>query len=251
MPTLYRRDVRVRRDLLVLGAVAAALLVAIVAFAASTTVTNRSSSPTPTATPASERDLFGGSLEPRVRYRTRAFEPMLSFVPGDTEWLARDTTSPDYLLIERRNRTGQPGGEYPGRAWLVFSRLPTLYAPRRAGPIVAPANLYAWMRRHPDLTVGPRRQVVVAGRAGYRFTERVRFRRPARFPATCIRLDVACTAIAPNRGLLNGARMHTFVLQMSDPYPLVIDVIGLGSRDLDEIEAPAAEVLRTLRVDAR
>jgi len=38
VPTLYGRGVRVRRDLLILGAAAAAVLVAIVAFAASNTV---------------------------------------------------------------------------------------------------------------------------------------------------------------------------------------------------------------------
>jgi hypothetical protein len=244
--------VRVRRDLLVLGAVAAALLVGIVVFAASTTVTTQTERATPTATPASERDLFGGSLEARVRYSTRALQPPLSFVPGDSEWLARDTTSADYLLIERRNRTGQPGGEYPGRAWLVFSRLPTLYAPRRAGAVArAPADLYAWMRRHPDLEVGPRRDVVVAGIEGYVFPSHVRFGRrgePTVFPAVCIRLDVPCTAIAPNRALLKGSRMRTFVLDRPDPYPLVIDVIGLTRRDLADLEIPAGEVLRTLRV---
>jgi hypothetical protein len=239
--------VRVRRDLLVLGAVAAALLVAIVAFAASTTVTNRSSSPTPTATPASERDLFGGSLEPRVRYRTRAFEPMLSLVPGDTEWLARDTTSPDYLLLERRNRNGQPGGEYPGRSWLAFSRLPVVYGPGRGSEIAAPADLYSWMRRHPDLEVGARDSALIAHVPGDAFTVRVRFRRPAVFAPMCIVPTNACTAIAPNRSLVNGMRMRTIVLR-TEPDPIVIDVVGLTRRDLEKVEAPAARVLRTLRI---
>ena len=244
---------RVRRDQLVLGAVAAALLVAIVAFAASSSSVRTDGTPTPTATPASDRDLFGGSLEPRVRYHTRALTPPLSFVVGDSEWLARDTTSADYLLIERRNRTGQPGGEYPGRAWLVFSRLPTVYAPRQRGAVTpAPADLYAWMRRHPDLQVGPRQDVVVAGIKGYVFSSRVRFGRlgePTVFPAVCIRLDVPCSALAPNRALLEGSRMRTFVLEEPDPYPLVIDVIGLRGRDLDDLELPAGEVLRTLQID--
>ena len=70
------------------------------------------------------------------------------------------------------------------------------------------------------------------------------------FPAVCIRLDVPCTGIAPNRALLNGSRMRTFVLDEPDVYPLVIDLIGLRSRDLDDIEIPAGEVLRTLDVEA-
>jgi hypothetical protein len=242
--------VRVRRDQLVLGAAAAALLVAIVAFAASSGVKTEPARPTPTATPASERDLFGGSLEPRVRYKTRAFVPPLSFVVADAEWLARDTTSADYVLLERRDRTGQPGGEYPGRSWLAVSRLPLVYDPASGQPIVAPAHLYSWMRRHPDLEVGRREQATVADVRGYTFTVRVRFRRPAVFPPVCIRLDVACTAIAPNRSLLNGARMRTFVLRAPDGGPLLIDLIGLTPRDLEALEDPAAAVLGSLRIGA-
>jgi hypothetical protein len=68
--------VRVRRDQLVLGAVAAAVLAVIVAFAASSGV---KTAPRPTPTPTGDRPLFGGSLEPGVRYRTRSFFPPLSF----------------------------------------------------------------------------------------------------------------------------------------------------------------------------
>jgi len=234
------------------GAVATALLVAIVVFAASTGgVEGGSATPTPTATPESQRDLFGGSLEPRVRFRTREFVPPLSFVVGDTEWLARDTTSADYVLIERRNRTGQPGGEYPGRSWLSFSRLPLVYETRHGTAIEAPADLYAWMRRHPDLDVGRREPATIAGVRGYVFTAHVGFQRPAVFPAVCIRPDVPCTAIAPNRSLLKGAWMETYVLRMPDGLPLVIDVTGLRRRDLNEVEVPAGELLRTLRFDDR
>lgn len=241
-----------RREQVVLGAVAAAVLVAIVAFAASSGVQTETPRPTPTPTAAPrERELFGGTLEPGVRYRTRALVPALSFAVGDTEWLARDTTAPDYLLLERRIRTGQPGGEYPGRSWLVFSRLPVVYDPRRGRQIVAPAELYAWMRRHPDLEVGAQNPAVVARVPGYRFTSHVRFRRPAVFAPVCMVPSVACTAMAPNRFLLNGARMRTIVLQTSDSDPLVIDLIGLAPRDFEALEEPAAAVLRSLRIGVR
>ena len=241
-----------RREQVVLGAVAAAVLAAIVVFAASSGVEPGQPTPTPSPTPRPtferERELFGGSLEPGVRYRTRALVPALSFEVADTEWLARDTTAPNYLLLERRIRTGQPGGEYPGRSWLAFSRLPVVYDPRRGRQIAAPADLYEWMRRHPDLAVGRREPATVAAVPGYRFSVHVRFRRPAVFAPTCIRPDVACTAIAPNRFLLNGARMRTIVLHTSDGDPLVIDLTGLAPRDLDALEGPAAAVLRSLLI---
>jgi hypothetical protein len=233
------------------SAVAAAILVAIVAFAASGGVqSDTPPAPTPAPAPPRERPLFGGSLEPGVRYDSRAFVPKLSFVAADTEWLARDTTSADYLLLERRNRNGQPGGEYPGRSWLAFSRVPVVYDPGRGSAIAAPADLYAWMRRHPDLEVGARGSAQVAHVPADTFTVRVRFRRPAVFAPTCIVLTNACTAIAPNRSLVNGAQMRTIVLR-TEPDPVVIDVVGLTRRDLEKVEAPAARVLRTLRVGVR
>jgi hypothetical protein len=240
--------VSARREQFVLGAVATAILVAIVAFAASGGVKSNTP-PTPTPPPAlpRERPLFGGSLEPGVRYDSRAFVPKVSFVSADTEWLARDTTSADYLLLERRNRNGQPGGEYPGRSWLAFSRLPVVYGPGRGRTIAAPADLYSWMRRHPDLEVGARDSALVAHVPGDTFTVRVRFRRPAVFAPVCMVPTSACTAIAPNRSLVNGMLMRTIVLR-TEPDPVVIDVVGLTRRDLEKVEAPAARVLRTLRI---
>ena len=237
---------RVRRDLLILGAAAAALLVAIVAFAASTTVKTQPAQATPTATPASERQLFGGSLEPRVRYRTRAFAPPLSFVVGDTEWLVHDATQPDHLVIERRMRTGEPGSELPSRSALVFSRIFQVIDPR-SGRVIYAGNLHAWMRRHPDLVVGPAKPVTVGGIRGERFDVAVRFKRPARRAAECRALLLVCTAIAPGNFYPSGVSMHAIVLPTGTA-PLVIEIMGRTRRDLDEVEAPAMEVLRTLRI---
>ena len=108
---------RARRDQLILGAAAAALLIAIVVFAASTGV---KTTPAPTPTPTPDHPLFSGSLEPGVRYRTRAFLPPLSFAVGDTEWLALEADRPDRIVLERRIRTDKPGSELPSRSSLVF-----------------------------------------------------------------------------------------------------------------------------------
>lgn len=242
---------RVRRDLLVLGAVAAALLVAIVAFAASTTVTRQSGQATPTATPASEHSLFGGSLEPRVRYRTRSFAPTLSFVVGDTEWLVQDTSEKSHLVVERRRRTNRPGSELPSQSAVIFSRIFELIDPATGTSLPRDNDLYAWFAHHPDLRLGRAEPVTIAGIDGLRFDEAVRFKRPARSAAACRAQLTVCTLIAPERYFPDGVRMHTIVLPLGPQAPLVIDIVGRTQRDLDAVEAPAEELLRTLTVTPR
>jgi hypothetical protein len=232
--------VRARRDQVVMGAVAAAVLVAIVAFAAASGVKPQAR-PTPTPPPPAprgDRPLFGGSLEPGVRYRTRAFVPALSFAVGDTEWIVDNTTLSDRLVLERRLRTGEPGGELDARSYLVFSHVE-----------VAATELYGVMKRRPELDVGPRRPVLVAGVPGDRFDVTVHFSRRPR-GAACRPLLLICTALAPNRYIADGARMRTTVL-ITDPDAFVIAVIGDTQRDLDKIEAPAADVLQTLEIGVR
>ena len=229
------------------------MLVAIVVFAAYTGgVEGGPAPPTPTATPRSERDLFGGSLEPRVRYRTRSFAPHLSFVVGDTEWLVEDATQPDHLVVERRVRTNRPGSELPSRSAVVFSRIFQVVDPS-SGDLFYVDDLYRWLRRHPDLRVGHVEPVTIATLDGMRFDEVVQFARPqpARPAPACARLLRVCTLIAPDRYYENGTWMHTYVLRMPSATPLVIDVVGRTKRDLDKIEVPAAELLRTLRVSFR
>ena len=136
---------RVRRDQLVLGAVAAVVLAAIVVFAASSGV---KTAPRPTPTPAPDRPLFGGSLEPGVRYRTRTFFPTLSFVVADTEWMA--DASPGKVVLQRRIRTDSPGSELPPRSSLSFR-------PTRPGR----PTLHERMQRRPDLTVGSYEPVLI------------------------------------------------------------------------------------------
>jgi hypothetical protein len=62
---------------------------------------------------------------------------------------------------------------------------------------------------------------------------------------------MVCTLIAPGRFFPDGVHMHTTVLPVGSPDPLVIDVLGRTQRDLDDVEAPADDLLRTLSVTAR
>jgi hypothetical protein len=238
-----------RREQVVLGAVAAAVLVAIVAFAALGSGVKTDTTPprpTPVPTPAADRDLFGGSLEPGVRYHTRAFIPALSFEVADTEWIVQDATQPNMLTLERRNRTSRPGSERPPDAFLMFSRITDVYNPRTGRVEVAPADLHAWMRRHPDLRVGAPEQVTVAGVPGESFSIGVNFTRPAVDAPDCHALLLTCTAINPQRYFPDGTRMRTIVLR-TEPDPLVIDLIG-NSRAID---SPADLVLRSLQIGVR
>ena len=142
---------RARRDQLVLGGAAALVLIAIVVFAASTGV---KTTPAPAPTPTPDHPLFSGSLEPGVRYRTRAFVPPLSFMVGDTEWLALDATRSDRLMLERRIRTDKPGSELPSRSSLTFRQANT--------------SLRARFRRS-GLDVGPYEPIAVGPNTGERF----------------------------------------------------------------------------------
>ena len=224
---------RGRRDQVVLGAVAAAVLVAIVAFAAAGGgVKHVAATPTPASAEPAERPLFGGSLEPRVRYRTRFFVPAISFAVGDAEWIAQGTTQPDRLLLVRRRRTGAPGGELDPRSYLSFSR-----------SALPPGRVRLAMRGDRRLVVGRSRATEVADTPAETFPVRLRFRDQA---TACRVLLLVCTTIPPGRYLVRGTRMRRIVLMMS-PGPLVIDLIGATGRDLDAVTAPAMAVLRTLR----
>lgn len=239
-----------RREQVMLGTVAAAVLVAIVAFAAAGTgVRNQQATPTPTPQPrpAADRDLSVGSLQPGVRYHTRAFIPVLSFEVADTEWIVTDAGRPNMLTLERRNRTtSQPGTERPPESVLMFSRITDVYDPRTGRVEVAPADLHAWMRRHPDLRVGAPRPVTVAGVPGESFRVAVDFSRPAVDAPDCHALLLTCTAINPQRYFPDGTRMRTITLR-TQPDPLAIDLIGIAGAT----NSPAVPVLRSLRIGVR
>ena len=224
---------RGRRDQFVLGAVAAAVLVALVAFAAAGGgVKHVAATPTPPPREPAARPLFGGSLEPHVRYRTRFFVPALTFAVGDADWLAQGTTQPDRLLLVRRRRTGAPGGELDPRAYLSFSQ---------SG--LAPGKVRVAMRHDPGLAVGRARPMLVAGLPAESFPVGLRYRDQA---TACRALMLVCTTIPPGAYLVPGTRMRRIVL-ITPPEALVIDIIGATRRDIDAVEAPAMAVLQTLR----
>jgi hypothetical protein len=231
----------------VLGTAAAAVLVAIVVFAAPSGVRTAAA---PEPTHAAGKPLFGGSLDAGVRYRTRSFIPELSFVVSDRDWLVQDASGADYLRLDRRQRSSDaPVSELPPRSFLTFSRIEQVHSPHAKGrdPATALQNLYRWMKRHPDLIVGPAEPVTVAGLRGRSFHVTVHFSKPARAAGACRPLLMVCTSISPDRYYPDGTRLRTIVLPLDDG-PFVIDMQGQTQRDLDGVEVPAAAVLRSLRL---
>jgi hypothetical protein len=238
---------------LVLAVASAAALALIVLLAAGALNTRPLEEEREAATPTPEgRELFGGAIEPGVRYRTREFVPALSFVVDDAEWQVSDTTQPDLLVLDHGEGYFDPDGERrpPGALW--FTRVLQVHDPavRGLGASVAPApaDLYDWMRAHPDLRVGPERPVTVAGVPGDRFLVTVRFRRPTHdFPDCRLRYQVICTAITPRLAWQDGTLLRVTVLR-TEPEPLVIMVEHFTRAGLRETEEAAAPVLESLRI---
>jgi hypothetical protein len=241
---------------LVLTAAAAAVMALAVVLAISALNTRPlDDDPAVVAEPTPEaRDLFGGTLEPDVRYRTRDFVPTLSFAVPDDLWYVEDTTRADALVLDRRRRL-KPGefGRQPG--WLAFDRLAELHDPTvrglAASRIPAPADLYEWLRHHPDLRVGASESVTVANVPGRSFPVEVRFTRPAHSDPFCRQRYLrTCTLLAPGVSFLNGTRLRIIILA-TEPQPLIVSIGGYSERALATVEKAAAPVLDTLRIGVR
>ena len=239
-----------RQAVLAAAAAAALALVVILAVGGLSSGPSDGTPVRPEPTPE-VRPLFGGTLEPGVRYETRAFVPTLSFAVADGEWHTQATDRPDSLLLEHGEGWFDPAGERRSPGGLSFSRITDVYAP--AVPCLgdsltpAPADLYSWLRAHPDLRVGPAEPVTVAGVPGLQFDVDVRFERPAHPYPECRRLlQVTCTTLAPDVFLQDGTLMRMTILQI-EPDPLIVTLThftGAGLRQMEKVSAPVLESLR-------
>jgi hypothetical protein len=216
--------------------------------------TNRAVDERPVKPPSPEgRDLFGGTLFPGERYRTRNFVPGLSFVVGDDNWEAAETDSSDMLVLSRVIRGGP--GPFGPRPTLVFQRIGDVYDPAvrglKAARIAAPRDLEAWLRRHPDVRVSRSAPVTVAGVPGDSFFAEVRFTRPTHDDPFCYeRFRRACTFLGPRLSLFDGMRLRMIQLR-TEPDPLTIFTVAMSQRRLDALNRVAAPVLDSLRIGIR
>ena len=240
---------------LLAGLAGAAALAAVIVVLASGGLRTEPAPPQPADPPVPEgRELFGGSLEPDVRYRTRAFVPALSFSVPDDRWFVPDASAADLLILERRNLQQDEDLrlEGPPTGFLAFSRLQQVFEPDTRGLdaslAAAPADLEAWLRAHPDLRVEEASPVTVGGVPGTTFRAQVRFDRPAHSDPYCRqRFLVTCTIFAPNFSLQDGTRLR-FTILRTEPDPLVITLDAPDERSLSELEDVAAPVLDSLRI---
>lgn len=203
------------------------------------------------ATPTpSGRELFGGTLEPGVRYRTSEFTPQLSFVVDDDRWMALDTTLEDELRLIRVTR-GAPEVRYRIQQ-LIFLRVNQVAdpsVPELAKSLMAvPADLTAWLREHPDLRAEAPRRVTVADMEGERFRARVEFDRPAHVDPWCERTQLfLCTYLLPGLQWPDGGHLEIIVLP-TRPEPLVIVMAGISERDVAAVEEAATPLLDSLTI---
>ena len=232
------------------AAVAMALIVLLAAGGLRAPDERRATEPKPEAT-----ELFGGTLQPGVVYRTRAFVPTLTFEVPEHGWKVIDTTRSDVLVLEYGEQFFDPAGERrpPGGLW--FTRVLEVYDPAVRGLAASlappPTDLQGWMREHPDLRVGTSEPVRVAGVAGDSFGVEVRFRRPTHGDPRCRRrIQVTCTALTPKLSFQDRTLLRVTILR-TEPEPLVImheHFTRAGLRDLEEVAAP---VLGSLRITRR
>jgi len=237
---------------LVLAATATAVMALIVLLAAGALSPQIADDERQAAQPTPEaRELFGGTLQPGVRYRTRAFVPALSFeVPG-RGWKTIDTTRPDRLVLDYGEPFFDPGRERRPPAGLWFTRVLQVNDPAVRGLMAsvapAPADFYAWLRAHPDVRVGPSEPVTVAGVPGDSFVAEVRFRQPTHDDPACRRrFQVTCTALTPTMSFQDHTLLRMTILR-TEPEPLVIvheHFTRAGLRDLEEAAAPVLESLQ-------
>jgi hypothetical protein len=234
-------------------AVAGAAMVLIVLFAAGGLSTRPSDDERRATEPKPEaQELFGGTLQPGVVYRTRAFVPTLTFEVPEPGWKVIDTTREDVLVLDYREGFFEPGGERrpPGALW--FTRVLEVYDPAvrslAASLAPAPADLGGWMRDHPDLRVGPPQPVTVAGVRGESFGVEVRFRRPAHDDPRCREnFQVTCTALTPRMSFQDHTLLRVTILR-TEPEPLVIMLEHFTRAGLRELEEAAAPVLGSLAI---
>jgi hypothetical protein len=237
---------------LVLAAAAAAAMALIVLLAAGALNPRPVDEDRQVAVPTPDaRDLFGGTLQPDVRYRTTEFAPRLSFAVDDDRWMATDTTLTHELRLIRVTR-GAPDPNPPRIQQLIFLRVDEVADPSvrglAASLTAAPPDLYEWLRDHPDVRAGPARPVTVGGVPGERFAIRMAFDRPAHVDPWCLQNELyTCAYLAPGMNLPDGSRAVVTVLDTA-PEPLTIVMGGMSRADVAAVEEAATPLLESLRI---
>jgi hypothetical protein len=187
--------------------------------------------------------LFGGSLQPGQRYRTRRFQPALSFVVQDGDWLARETQSRTLVVLD--------GSRLPNRPmFLAFQRYRRVYDPDRRGhgsasTVPAPRDFIAWLLKHPDLAASQPSRTRVAGLRGRQVDAVLTTAKP-RHRHGLPECPEYCVALAPDAWFGPGWKVRFIVID-SDREPVVITVEAFP-RDFARFTARVLRVLNSVRL---
>jgi hypothetical protein len=187
--------------------------------------------------------LFGGSLEPGQRYRTRRFQPALSFVVQDGDWFARETQSRTLVVLD--------GSTLPHRPmFLAFQRYRRVYDPDRPGhgsasTLPAPRDFTAWLLKHPDLAASQPSPTRIAGIRGRQVDAVLTTGKP-RHRHGLPECPEYCVALAPDAWFGQGWKVRFIVIE-SDREPVVITVEAFP-RDFARFTARVLRVLNSVRL---
>jgi hypothetical protein len=199
--------------------------------------------------------LFGGSLDPGVRYHTRALQPQISFRANGDRWFVQDATSPTVLALQWREGSPASGGETVPVKFLAFIRLPRVIDPSTGDVQPAPDDLVGWLRADPDLGITSAARTTLGGRPATRLAfhiPRHLVRRVPQCEFTKVTVSTeppqlaTCTQITPDFVLPVNAAGSFIVPDGRDP--LVAVEISLVPSRVHEIARDSAPLLDGLLI---
>jgi hypothetical protein len=213
-----------------------------------------------TPTPAEHQGLpgqplFGGSLEPGVRYHTRALRPEISFRTSGNQWFVYAATSPTALVLQRRQGDSAKGTERPPQRFLMFLRLPTLVDPSSGDIAPAPDDLVSALRANPDLGITSETRTRLYGRPATQLNFHIPAK-PERVDPACefakVTVDTeppavaTCAAFAPGVALPVSSSGRLIVPDGADP--LVVAQIALVPSEAGRIARESQPVLDSVLI---
>jgi hypothetical protein len=237
------RPVLLRAGALAVAAVAVALAIFVLPWGA------QHAPPEPAVQPpgVTGQPLFGGTLEPGVRYASRHLVPTVSFVASGLPWMAGGTQSPLLLqLIASGKGFQMPKLNRPALS-LSFARLPQVVDPKTDNVLPAPKDLVGWLRAHPDLRAGTPARVTLAGRAATRLDFTV-VAHPSREDPFCrSRFQFSCALLGPDASIKAGSAVRLFVVP-GRPDPLLVSLISSDPSQLGRLIKGSESLLASLRI---
>ena len=194
------------------------------------------------------KTLFGGTLEPGVRYRPQGFAPPLELTVSDRRWNAEEV-SPDFVVLSRQAVIGSPA---PALGYIAFIRDDLrLYDPRKRDTDRAlmpmPKDYLAWLSAHPDIDAQAPRATRLAGHEARVMDLTFRFRRPAHAALRCEGTGFACSALGPGDAHRNGERQRVWEID-TDAGRMYVFVTGFDAEGFRDVERAAAPVLEKLKI---